>query len=135
MFSGTRKNLEEAKKACTQAKSAFDAEMANLIKESARLQRDQYLDSFLIRDAKLPRISATAILSLSSFGFETAMDVKNIRRVKVPGIGPVLTERLEQWREELSRKFTPKAGVPDADRVALARIIQTGSNKEPPVDV
>lgn len=119
LFHGARRNLEAAKAAHQDARSAFDKAMSDLVNESARLQRDQYLDSFLIREAGLARISTVAVASLGSFGFETALDVKSIDQVKVPGIGPVLTQRLIAWREGLIRSFTPKPGVPDSDRAAL----------------
>ena len=57
-------------------------------------------------------MTTARILSLSSFGIETALDVEKLRTQKVPGIGPVLTQRLTEWRESLVRTFKPQPGVP-----------------------
>lgn len=101
--------LEEARREHTRA-------IEDLSRQAASLQLAQHLDTFLIRDAKLKGISGDRLLSLGSFGIETALDVDMLPTVKVPGIGPVLGKRLIDWRNDLARDFKPQSGVPRAER-------------------
>jgi DNA-binding helix-hairpin-helix protein with protein kinase domain len=119
LFTGAIKNLHAAKVSYETSKDRFDKAMVDLAKESAKLQLDSYLDAYLIRDAKIQRLSIAAISSLSSFGIETALDAANIENVKIPGIGPVLTQRIVEWRNSLTKSFKPKPGIQESNRVAL----------------
>ena len=119
LFLSVRKNLESSKAAYEGARAEYSKEVADLTKRSAQLQLEHHLDSFLIRDAKLKSMTTDRIASLSSFGIETALDVTRLNGVKVPGIGPVLTKRLFDWRDSLARSFKPKPGVPTAERTVV----------------
>ncbi|MBV8558959.1 MAG: hypothetical protein JO116_25755 [Planctomycetaceae bacterium] len=119
LFASIRKDLESSKAAYERARAENLRDLADLAKRSAQLQLERHLDSFLIRDAKLKKMTTGSIASLSSFGIETALDVKLLEGTKVPGIGPVLTKRLFDWRESLAQSFKPKPGVPDAERAVV----------------
>ncbi|MGO8899373.1 MAG: hypothetical protein ACLQU5_13670 [Isosphaeraceae bacterium] len=119
LFLIARKNLESSKAAYEGARAEYSKDMADLAKRAAQLQLEHHLDSFLIRGVKLKNMTTGRIASLSSFGIETALDVKMLKGIKVPGIGPVLTNRLFDWRESLARSFKPKPGVPDAERAVV----------------
>jgi DNA-binding helix-hairpin-helix protein with protein kinase domain len=77
------------------------------------------LDGHLIRNARIKAMTSDRILSLSSFGIETAFDVEQLRNQKVPGIGPVLTQRLNDWRDSLATTFKPQQGVPSVERTTV----------------
>jgi len=64
-------------------------------------------------------MTTARILSLGAFGIETALDVEKLQTQKVPGIGPVLTQRLTEWRESLIRTFKPQPGVPAVERATV----------------
>lgn len=118
-FRSLHTTLESARTTYEHAKKAHAQEMAQLAKRSGQLQLEHHLNAHLIRDARLQAITSQRILSLSSFGIETALDVEYLRNIKVPGIGPVLTDRLLHWRDSLIRTFKPKPGLPDAERTAV----------------
>ena len=98
----------------------YEQELRQAEKNSTQIQLDQYLDKSLIRVAKIKRITGTLILSLESFGIETAKDVELLNIHKVPGIGPVLSKRLFDWRDRLSRSFRPQKGLPESEKSRIA---------------
>ena len=81
---------------------------------------EEHLDKALIRQAKLKGITGDRILSLESFGIETAKDVPLLNNQKVPGIGPVLSQRLFDWRNGLSASFRPQNTLPDSEKNRIA---------------
>jgi hypothetical protein len=43
-----------------------------------------------------------------------------LKTQKVPGIGPVLSGRLFEWRERIERSFIPKQALPESERSRIA---------------
>lgn len=84
--------------------------------DSKRIQFETYLDQFFIRNASIKAITNQRVLALESFGIETAKDIDMLSRQKVPGIGPVLSDRLMQWRDSLTHKFVPTSTLPANER-------------------
>jgi DNA-binding helix-hairpin-helix protein with protein kinase domain len=118
-FRQTLQKLEKSRAMYSKLVEAYKRELSDLAHRSKQVQLDKYLDSKLIRDAKLKGINNDRILSLSSFGVETALDVTRLNSIKVPGIAKVLTGRLFDWRNSLARSFRPKDGVPASERAAV----------------
>ena len=98
----------------------YEQELHQAKKNSTQIQLDQYLDKSLIRVAKIKRITGSLILSLESFGIETAKDVELLNTCKVPGIGPVLSKRLFDWRGRLASSFRPRQGLPESEKSRIA---------------
>ena len=98
----------------------YDRELRNAEMDSKKLQLEEHLDKWLIRPAKLKGITGERILSLESFGIETAKDVAMLKHQKVPGIGPVLSKRLSDWRDKLASSFRPRQGLPESERRRVA---------------
>lgn len=98
----------------------YERELRDAEMNSNKLQLEEHLDKSLIRSAKLKGISGDRILSLESFGIETAKDVAMLEHQKVPGIGPVLSQRLLDWRNKLASSFRPKQGLPESERKRVA---------------
>jgi len=98
----------------------YERELHKAELNSKQIQLDEHLDKSLIRNAKLKGISGDRILSLESFGIETAKDVVMLNKQKVPGIGPVLSRRLLDWRFKLELSFRPKQGLPESERKRVA---------------
>ena len=63
------------------------------------------MDRFEIDRAKIPGIGAGRKQTLESYGIETAADVTARQMAKVPGFGPVLTEKMLKWRRSVEAKF------------------------------
>lgn len=98
----------------------YERELSHAEMNSKKFQLEEHLDKFLIRHAKLKKISGDRILSLESFGIETAKDVAMLNQQKVPGIGPVLSGRLIDWRDKLASSFRPQKGLPESERRRVA---------------
>jgi hypothetical protein len=98
----------------------YENELRQAEVDSKRIQLEEYLDKALIRQAKLKGITGERILSLESFGIETAKDVGILNHQKVPGIGPVLSKRLFDWRSKLTTSFRPQQTLPDSVKNHIA---------------
>ncbi len=118
-FESVLKRLETSKVDYGKAKDSYSRDVADSTKRSPEIQLERHLDSHLIRDAKIKAMTTDRILSLSSFGIETAADVGKLGSQKVPGIGPVLTRRLREWRDSLSRSFTARPGLPSEEKAVI----------------
>ncbi|MDB5352855.1 MAG: Protein kinase protein [Planctomycetota bacterium] len=104
----------------SRAKFDYEKELRQAEVDSKKIQMEEHLDKSLIRHAKLKGITGDRILALESFGIETAKDVTMLRTQKVPGIGPVLSSRLLQWRMGLLMSFVPKQTLPESEKNRIA---------------
>ncbi len=102
------------------AKLDYERELRQAEVDSKKIQLEEHLDKALIRQAKLKGITGDRILSLESFGIETAKDVPLLNNQKVPGIGPVLSKRLFDWRNSLMVSFRPQQTLPDSEKNRIA---------------
>ncbi len=98
----------------------YDRELRQAETDSRKIQVEEHLDKELIRKARIKGITSRSILALESFGIETAKDVEMLKTQKVPGIGPVLSGRLFEWRERIERTFVPKQALPESVRSRIA---------------
>ncbi len=111
----------EAKvKSYKDARSEYDRELSQAERNSSKIQLEEHLDKSLIRRAKQKGISGNRLTTLESFGIETANDVIKLNYQKVPGIGPVYTQRLLKWRENIEKKFKPRSGIPESEKKRIA---------------
>jgi hypothetical protein len=60
------------------------------------------------------------VLALVSFGIEAAKDVLILNNQKVPGIGPVYSRRLLDWKESLEKSFRPQPFLPESEKNRIA---------------
>ena len=75
----------------------------------------------MIRQAKLKGITTERVfLALESFGIQTANDVDTLKTTKVPNIGPVLRDRLLDWKNSVASKFVLKQALPESERNRIA---------------
>ena len=102
------------------AKLDYERELMQAEGDSKKHQLEEHLDKALIREAKLKGITSERILSLESFGIETAKDVALLNNLKVQGIGPVLSKRLYDWRDKVMRSFRPQNALPASERNRIA---------------
>jgi hypothetical protein len=115
-FQQRKVNVEGILKSNDGALREYERELRRAESDSKKLQLEEHLDKSLIRRAKLKGITGGRILSLESFGIETAKDVAMLNYQKVPGIGPVLSKRLFDWRGKLESSFRPREGLPESER-------------------
>ena len=101
-------------------KQEYEKDLKQAEDNSRQFQLEEYLDGFLIRNAKLTGVTNARVLSLESFGIQTAKDVALLENQKVPGIGPVLGGRLTLWRDTLAVGFRPKQGIAEVERTRIA---------------
>ena len=120
-FNSVRVTLEATRQRYEAKTRQYQTERQDIVKNSRRLQQNQFLDSILIADHRIVGISSARLANLRSFGIETALDVGRLGVVKVPQIGPKLTERLVEWRDEQARNFRFDASQPTRELVTLER--------------
>ena len=88
----------------------YHDDIAKAKKNYAQTLKEAYLASYLIRDAKLPRLGTDRITNLASFGIETAADVGRLDFESIPNIGPASIEKLKGWRDKLIMAYNPNHG-------------------------
>ncbi len=111
---------QESVAGCERIIKEYGDEVKRSQSDSEKIQLEEFLDSRLIREAKIKAINNDRLLSLESFGIETAKDIPALENLKVPGIGAVLKKRLINWREDVERSFKPKLTLPDSEVRRLA---------------
>lgn len=119
-FQQQKANADSVIKSHDGARHDYERELRQAEIDSKKIQLEEYLDKSLIRRANLKGITGDRILALESFGIETAKDVAVLERQKVPGIGPVLSKRLFDWRDKLALSFRPKQGLPESEKSRVA---------------
>jgi hypothetical protein len=119
-FERKKRGAEGVVSTHSKVKQQYDSDMREAEQDSKRIHMEQHLDSFLIRQAKIKGITSERVLSLESFGIETANDIDMLNTQKVPGIGPVLTGRLFDWKNTVATKFVLKMALPEAERHRIA---------------
>jgi DNA-binding helix-hairpin-helix protein with protein kinase domain len=88
--------------------------------------RLEFLEKHFIQHAKISGIGPTKLRVLSSYGFDTAADLKRRDVTTVPGIGPTYARNLSEWRDDIERMFVPKFSEADelAERALADREIR-----------
>jgi DNA-binding helix-hairpin-helix protein with protein kinase domain len=119
-FQKQKANVDGVLRSHTGARQDYERELRQAEMDSNNIQLEEHLEKSLIRNAKLKGITGDRIHSLESFGIETANDVADLEHQKVPGIGPVLSERLFDWRDRLALTFRPKQGLPESEKNRIA---------------
>jgi DNA-binding helix-hairpin-helix protein with protein kinase domain len=76
-----------------------------LRRSQRQLQLDRFLDLFEIDKAKIEGIGPGRTQMLESYGIETAADIKRSTLQSVPGFGPKMQQRLLNWRGSVEGKF------------------------------
>lgn len=86
------------------------------------LQMQKHLEAHKISRARIDGIGDGRKMTLRSFGIETAWDVKANVVKAVPGFGPVLTDKLIQWRCSVEGRFAFNPNAPtDPSDIAKVR--------------
>jgi DNA-binding helix-hairpin-helix protein with protein kinase domain len=104
-FETKRSELERLKQEWDQLPSVHLRRLDELRARQRELQMEEFLDRFEIDRATIPNIGPGRKQTLSSYGIETAADVTESELAKVPGFGPVLCEKLMDWRASIEARF------------------------------
>lgn len=93
-------------------------EISQLHATAHQRQLDKFLSTCFIDVASIPGIGTSRKAALSSFGIETAADIKKNRVMTVRGFGEGLTSSLLDWRASCERrfKFNPTIAVSQQDK-------------------
>lgn len=86
-------------------------------------KRDEFLDRFQIRRAKISGIGPAKTATLASYGIETAADIKANKIRSVPGFGDAMTAKLVAWRQVHEDKFRYNA-APDASDIQAENAVR-----------
>lgn len=100
---------------------AYAGEKQKLEANRETIQKQHFLENFLIDRASINGIGPNLKKVLASYGIETANDITKNLQHKVPGFGPKRTGDLVAWRKSIEPKFRfdPRKGVDPADIAAL----------------
>ncbi|PPA75608.1 hypothetical protein C4E15_12430 [Achromobacter spanius] len=93
-------------------------------------QLQNYLEGFDIARANIKGVGHAKLAALSSYGIDTAADVRYERVLNVPGFGDGLARRLIEWRQRHETRFVFNSAETEMDRQQMARVralIQTKS--------
>ena len=94
-------------------------------------KREEYLDRFLIRRARIAGIGPAKTATLASYGVETAADIKPNAVRAVPGFGEAMTAKLLAWRKGHEDKFS-YSSVPDASDVQSENAVRANGGRALP---
>jgi hypothetical protein len=120
-FERKKRDADASVASHTKVRQQYQSDLREAEQDSKRIQMEQHLDSFLIRQAKLKGITTERVfLALESFGIQTANDVDTLKTTKVPSIGPVLRDRLLDWKNTVASKFVLKQALPESERNRIA---------------
>ena len=122
-FRALKRELEKFKARYQQLPAEYDQEKRKLKERVVELQRDRFLQQFLLRDAFIKGVGESRKFTLQSFGIITAADV-NVNAVgQIPGFGEKLTDAVMQWRLQCETKFVfnPSQGLDPNDAATLYR--------------
>jgi hypothetical protein len=126
--SGYKERYDELKRSLDGLKYDFLNLKPRYEKENLQLEQDtkatqfvQFLQTQFISDHEIPGIGPTREAVLRSNGIETAYDIEQDLIREIPGFGPVLTNALLDWKEQVSRlfRFNATAGVSPTERALL----------------
>jgi DNA-binding helix-hairpin-helix protein with protein kinase domain len=104
-FDAKRSELERLKQEWDQLPNVRLRKLDELKARHQQLQMEEHLDRFEIERATIPNIGPGRKQTLSSYGIETAADIKEHEISKVPGFGPALCSKLIEWRESVEARF------------------------------
>jgi DNA-binding helix-hairpin-helix protein with protein kinase domain/Flp pilus assembly protein TadD len=120
-FHARRRELETKKAEYQNLPNVRQRRLQQLEKEVYQRQLEKYLDGFRIDKARISGIGHARMITLRSYGIETAADVTAGTVLAVHGFGPAYTSKLLAWRDSIERRFVfdPRRGVDPADRQAV----------------
>ena len=116
--------------------------MKELVRDREKHARQRFLEGFRIEDAKISGVGPAKRSMLESYSIWTAADINRNAILEVPGFGPALADRLENWRDSVERmfRFDPNSAIEprniqDLDRKiaqersALEYVLLRGANE------
>jgi len=103
-FTGLRSRLAQIRTTLSGQRSAYESELAHVRQTGEMQARQQYLDSQLIRNAKIKGIGPALTARLQYWNIESALDVTYAVN-HVQGIGPAKAQALFEWRSAVERRF------------------------------
>ncbi|WP_129780365.1 hypothetical protein [Peristeroidobacter soli] len=122
-FAHRLKQLETARAELVNLPAVRDRQMKALISERDRHARRRFLERYEIEKAKIPGIGPAKRAMLESYNIETAADIVQSAVLNVPGFGPALFRRLDDWKRSVEArfKFDPNSAVDPRDIHELER--------------
>jgi DNA-binding helix-hairpin-helix protein with protein kinase domain len=115
-----QKALSEAKARYAGLKPELERKLADQERKRREAQLRRYLETFLIRRARIKGIGPAREAALASYGVETAADVELRALLRVPGFGEASAKPLLEWRRGLESRFVFSQQPTPADLQAAA---------------
>jgi len=83
----------------------FERDASDLLLRAQISAKTKFLSSYLLCDAEIRGVGSSRTATLNAFGIETAADLSAERLSSIDGIGPVLMNRLLDWRHTLLQRY------------------------------
>lgn len=98
--------------------------MKELVRDREKCARRRFLEGFKIEHARISGIGPAKRTMLESYNIEPAADINRNAVLDVPGFGPALATRLEDWRHSVESRFrfNPNSAVEPRDIQELDRV-------------
>lgn len=96
----------------------YQADLDAFNLQMERRQLEAFLQSHLIRQARIPLISDWQKSTLESFGIETAFDLNEVRLANIMGFGSLAISALMDWKKHIQDqfRFKPREKIPAVER-------------------
>lgn len=111
-FTALRARLAKIRTTLSGQRAVYDAELAHARLTAEVQAKQQYLDSQLIRNAKIKGIGLALTSRLQIWNIESALDITHAV-YQVQGIGPAKAQALFEWRLAVERRFRFDAKMVD----------------------
>lgn len=98
-----------------------EGRLAELDRKREDLQKQRFLEGFLLTKATIQGIGDGRKATLASYGIENASDLNKYKIISVPGFGEAMAKKLLLWKRSIEKKFVfnPALGV---DPVAIQQV-------------
>ena len=122
-FEQRLKILEDKRAELLDLPAARERRMKELVRDREKHARQRFLEGCKIEHAKISGIGPAKRAMLESYNIETAADIQRDAVLEVPGFGPALADRLQDWRRSVEHqfRFNPNSAVEPREILDLDR--------------
>jgi DNA-binding helix-hairpin-helix protein with protein kinase domain len=124
-----RRDLEATVKEYRGLSTAKALAVTQLTNSRHSQQKHEFLDRFLLRSAKISGIGPARMVTLASYGIETAADIERNRIMQIPGFGPSTASKLLDWRSQQERKFVYNPSYNQSDTAKQTKLEADFANR------
>jgi len=120
-FHALTSEIDKHKAAYRKLVQEYERELSKQEAAAEKLQRDAYLEGFLIRSATIEGLNINQVSALRAFGVVSAADIDIWTILPIPGISKKLTYQLKRWQEKQlgDFRYSPARAQSQIDRASV----------------